>query len=119
MVCPEEKSVRWMEHLVDRFSKSGDLVVNRPSGTISTSWVCAELPPHRRFIGCRVHSCFSAASKKALVKAFSRKIINENMDISGTDEVADAGKTVVQPLDAMSPKNQMRLVCVAVWLFSA
>lgn len=49
---PENKSVRRMEDLVNEFLKSGEVVLDRFSGTFVTSKNCKELSQHYPFVNC-------------------------------------------------------------------
>lgn len=98
-----------MEHLVDRFSKPGELVADLFSGILPPAKACLGHLQHRRFIGCKVNSKCFAERTEALAERCFGQVMNEKSDISDTDKAMDACKIVVRALSRLQVRGQMRL----------
>lgn len=95
MVCLEKMSVLWIQDLVDKFSKTGELIVDLLFGMFATAKSCSKFPQSRPSVVCKGDvDCF-ATSTKALFHIYERQILNGKSNISGTDEVMDVCKVVV------------------------
>lgn len=68
----EQNSVGWKEDLVERFSKTGELVVDLFFCTFLTATACLESPWYRHLLGCNVDTGCMTESTEALDEAHAR-----------------------------------------------
>lgn len=59
-------------------------------------------------MGYTVDADWFASSTERLFKIYEKQVLNAKSDISGTDEVTDAGKIVAGALEDMGAENQIR-----------
>lgn len=96
VVYPEEKSVDWVEELVNEFYKSCELNVDLIKGTCVAAKTCPELLRCPYFVDCKSHAERNAASAKVQIETQASQDSNKKSDISCSDEMLDVCKIVVR-----------------------
>lgn len=91
----EQKSVLWMQNIVEKVSKLGELLVILFFGAFAIEKTCLKLPRHSHSVGCIFDGHCFAAGTKTPAGTYARKVLNQRPNISGIDVVVDASKIVI------------------------
>lgn len=108
LVRLEQTCTGCVQNVFDYFSKPGELVVHLFHDSLATVGEHQELPPHRRFTGCKDDAKYFAASTEELVETYAKKVLNKKSDMSGSDKVVNACKILFQALDRLQARKEMR-----------
>lgn len=73
---PEQRSTSWVKNIVQKFTKSGNLVLDVCTATFSASKSCLFHPNRRRFIDCQVHPDCATESMPQLSLHYDRQILS-------------------------------------------
>lgn len=104
---PELKITAWMEDIVQKFSKPGNLVVDASAGTFSVATACTVLLKHRKVIGCGVDPGCMTEAMLQLILLYARQVLSTESKIDGKGEVRSLAKMYV--------KAGERWRCETVW----
>lgn len=98
----EQMSVAWMQDILSMVSKAEQEEVDPCAGTSATVKKYMILPPHCEFVGCEIDTdCYNQTSI-SLLGTISTQVLNENWDITGSNEIREAAKLFVNPMDEVT-----------------
>ena len=110
MLRPEQKSVALLKTIISKYSQPGDIVFDPFAGSYSTGRSCMSLLSHRRCImGDQDERC-GKFSMRQLVEVYARQILNEESDITGTDDLKACAATYVHQMDKINALKD-----ISVW----
>ena len=81
MLRPEQKSVKRMSALVQKFTRPGDLVFDPFAGTFSVPKACLSRAKHRRFVGGDLDEGFVATAYPHVLATFVHHALKEESDV--------------------------------------
>lgn len=102
---PEQNSVLWIEHLVTRFSKLGQVVLDWCAQTYATVKACMRVIKNRRFSECEIYAACFDASMPSVVGAFTKQVLNEKSDIAESGREQGAAKIYLDEAKAILAKG--------------
>lgn len=103
----ERKDAVWIRCIVQKFTKSGNLVVDNCAGTSSVAKACMLLHKHARFIGCEAVSIYVNETMPQLILPNPQRVLLKKFDIDSEERARGSAKIYVRPVEA--PAVQKRL----------
>lgn len=93
---PGQESVEWMIHLVSRFCKVRELLLNTCDDALETAKGCLQLPKHRRSILCEKYYESVQHTQPSLVEEYARQVLSLATDIAGSEKADKISKVVLK-----------------------
>lgn len=81
----KQNNTTWTKHLVEKFTKPGNLVQEASAGTFSVAKACMIILKHRKFIGCAVDPSCVAKPIPQLIMLNARQLLREEWVIDGDE----------------------------------
>ena len=104
-IRPEQKSTALLKTLVAKYCPPGGLVWDPFAGTMSTARACLLLHSHRRCVCTDVDEECVKVSIPSLLDVFASQLLNEDSDITGSEEVLRAARDYTHRRDSIRSRT--------------
>ena len=104
-IRPEQKSTALLKTLVAKYCPPGGLVLDPFAGTMSTARACLLLDSHRRCVCTDVDEECVKVSIPSLLDVFASQLLNEDSDITGSEEVLRAARDYTHRRDSIRSRT--------------
>lgn len=93
---PETKSISMIMDIMNKFSRTRELVMDIFAETFATGKAWLMLSRHHRFVGCEIDAKCCEVSLEGFLETYARQVSTDQWDITEGDDLVDVCKAVVQ-----------------------
>lgn len=103
----EHDKTAWMKHILLKFTKPVNLVVDTCAGTFSVAKACMLSPKRRRFKGNEVNPSCMTKPILQLILLHARQMLSKNSDIDGKEGVPPSANVYVMVVEAIEMRIRL------------